>query len=46
MSAEFKTIIQVYLLSGIDKHDVGRLALKNRQILFEYSNAFIKKGLS
>jgi serine/threonine-protein kinase HipA len=39
------TLLTVYLDTGEKSHTVGRLAFKDRQILFEYDVAFIASGV-
>lgn len=45
MNRELIDVINVYLELGGQKRTVGRLALKDRRILFEYSREFIETGL-
>ena len=45
MNFERISVINVYLGTGLTKVRVGRLALKDRKILFEYSPEFIESGL-
>ena len=39
------SLVQVYYLGNQDKLFVGRLALKDRKIFFEYNSEFLKTGL-
>lgn len=45
MSFENISLIQVYYEQKLGRKLVGRIALKNRQLLFEYSSEFIETGL-
>lgn len=45
MKFESNSLVHVYFLGGASKVLVGRLAFKNRKIMFEYSPEFIKTGL-
>lgn len=38
-------VVNVYYVTYAEKLHMGRLALKNRQIFFEYSSDFLKSGL-
>jgi len=39
------SVVNVSLMWGNEKQAVGRLAIKNRQIFFEYADSFIQTGL-
>lgn len=45
MSISNQKLVYVYYQSSSQKQLMGRLLLKNREIFFEYDNAFIKTGL-
>jgi len=38
-------IVHVYYIRGTEKLAMGRLAMKERKIFFEYASDFIKTGL-
>ena len=38
-------LLTVYLDAGTERRKIGRLALKDRQILFEYDTTFIASGI-
>ncbi len=38
-------LVHVYYMTGSEKHYMGRLALKERKIYFEYTSDFLKTGL-
>lgn len=45
MSFQNISVVHVYFIHGKDKLSMGRLALKDRRIFFEYNLGFIKTGL-
>lgn len=45
MSLQNITVVHVYFIRGKEKCSMGRLAVKNRKIFFEYTPDFIKTGL-
>lgn len=45
MSFQMISVIHVYYIRGSEKLAMGRLALKNRKIFFEYNTEFLKTGL-
>ncbi len=45
MSFEPTSLIHVSFMPGKEKISMGRLALKNRQLFFEYNLSFIQGGL-
>jgi serine/threonine-protein kinase HipA len=45
MNVKAMPVIHVYYMSGSTKLAMGRLALKNRSIFFEYNTDFLKSGL-
>jgi len=45
MSIKKAAVIQVYFICGTEKLPMGRLAVKERQIFFEYHLEFIQRGL-
>ena len=45
MSFQHHSVVQVYFIRGTEKLFMGRLALNQRKIFFEYDPQFIKTGL-
>jgi len=45
MSFQTVSVVHVYYIRGTEKLAMGRLALINRKILFEYNTDFLKTGL-
>ena len=45
MKSQNTDLIRVHFVRGTEKLFMGRLALKNRKIYFEYAVEFLKTGL-
>ncbi len=45
MSTASHNLVYVYYHGSVTKQLMGRLLLKDRQLVFEYDSAFIKTGL-